>query len=214
MKRTKSIDLRFMRKAGVPGVPTKLAAAMASALAVSGCGDSQSANVYGSVEDCKAENPGQEQSCQVAYQDAQSEAVRTAPRYSSQSDCEQEFGPANCQRAPGTSWFIPAMAGFMLGNVLSSGSGSYMTNRSGHWASTPVFTSKSRNSDLYGGYYGADGSRYGSYGQTRTSVSSDAFSPKPTQTRTISRGGFGSMASARSSWGGSSSRSSSGSWGG
>ena len=77
--------------------------------------------------------------------------------------------------------------------------------------SSPVYTGYG---NLYGGYYGADGKRYGDYSRnsrvSNVKVDPDAFKSKPRVTRTISRGGFGSKAAAKSSWGGSRS----GGWGG
>ncbi len=58
----------------------------------------------------------------------------------------------------------------------------------------------------------ADGQVVGKAGRTSTyKVSKSSLKPKPVVTKTVSRGGFGSVASAKSSWGGGKR---SGSWGG
>jgi uncharacterized protein YgiB involved in biofilm formation len=56
----------------------------------------------------------------------------------------------------------------------------------------------------------ADGTVIGKAGQSTYRVNKSAMKAKPTATRTISRGGFGAMASAKSSWG----RGKTGGWGG
>ncbi|MBV1787410.1 DUF1190 domain-containing protein [Marinobacterium sp. D7] len=200
MKRTKSIDLTRMRKQPRFRV-TKLVAAVAGASLVTGCSsDSQDAMIYKTLQDCTKTNPGLEAECKAAYEDALEEAAKTAPKYRTQNDCEAEFGRCVVYRDSSTNLFMPLMAGYMMARAVDRR----------EYDSTPVFSGYGH---LYGGYYGADGTRYGgrsSAGSTRVSVPSDAFKPKPTVTRTISRGGFGSTAAAKSSWG-SSSRSS---WGG
>ena len=201
MKRSKKIDLNRMRKQPLLTI-SKLAAAVGGALALSGCGsNSTDAKIYASVKDCRADRPDEAGVCETAYKQALAESERTAPKYRSGNDCSAEFG--ECVVRPdghGGSWFMPALAGFMVGNMLDN-SRRY----------TPVYTGYGR---MYGGYYGADGTRYGDYSHRtrvkKVKVSSDAFKPKPKVTRTISRGGFGSKAAAKSSWGGSRS----GGWGG
>ncbi|MEH6469955.1 MAG: DUF1190 domain-containing protein [Halopseudomonas sp.] len=201
MKRTKQIDLQQMRKQPLYTV-TKLAAAIGGVIALAGCGDNKvDAKIYASIDDCKNDNQGEADVCEAAYQRAVAESETTAPKYRSNNDCAAEFG--NCEvrhDRNGNSWFMPALGGFMLGQMLD-----------GRRYSSPVYTGYG---SLYGGYYGADGKRYGDYSRnsrvSNVKVSPDAFKPKPKVTRTISRGGFGSKAAAKSSWGGSRS----GGWGG
>jgi len=60
----------------------------------------------------------------------------------------------------------------------------------------------------------SDGFVVGSPGQRNYKMPREALAPKPAVTRTISRGGFGAKASAKSNWGSSRASGSSRSWGG
>src|SRR5690625_4010647 len=79
---------------------------------------------YGSVEECIQAGLFTPQACESG-QTAALQAHRTeAPRFANAADCEQQYGANNCQvvRAEsGGSWFMPAMAGFMMGQMLSGG---------------------------------------------------------------------------------------------
>ncbi len=201
MKRTRKIDLGAMRKQYDLPKARLLPVAIATILAVSGCSNEpeQQADIFKSVAECKAQMPDTPEVCEQAYAEAQREAARTSPRYNSMRDCAAEFGQDQCRgySSGGSSWFMPAIAGFMIGNYV--GRRSYQ----------PVYTGYG---SMYGGWYGADGVRYGSTGRSSVRVPERAFKAKPTVTRTISRGGFGSSVVARS-WSSSSSRGRS-SWGG
>lgn len=207
MKRTASINLARMRKA--PVEPCRLALVAAIAVAVSGCSDSREATAYSDLEDCIEDNPELAQQCRTAYESALAEAATSGPRYDSELACESDFGDDSCQvyqpqNASG-SWFVPAMAGFLFARALDG-------NR---YQSSALYTSSYYRSPIYGKWSTADGRVFGNGRQGRVTVDNDAFKPKPTATRTMSRGGFGSVVAAKSNFGGSS-RSSSGSrsWGG
>lgn len=205
MKRSKRINIEAMRKAPVLR-PSVLAVSVA--LVLSGCSSQEPATVYQSVEQCTAENPGHEMDCELAYEKALAEAERTGPRYRTRSDCESEFSANQCIQSSSGGWFMPAMAGFLIGRSFYSQPG---------YVPTPIYTSSSYRSRVAGGWYGADGTYYGSSSNRHTRVSPDTFKPKPAVTRTMSRGGFGSKAAAKSSWSSSrssSSRSGSRGWGG
>ena len=90
------------------------------------------------------------------------------------------------------------MAGFLIGQVMS---GSY----------NPVYRYNNRSSSNYNRIMTADGGIIGRAGKSSYRVDGDSLKPKPRTTRTVSRGGFGSTASAKSNWGGGRSR---GGWGG
>ncbi len=202
MKRSKQIDLGRMRKQPLLQL-TKLAAAVGGVIALSGCGsDETAAKIYANIDACRTDNPDDLEGCDAAYQQAVAESAKTAPRYDNASLCEAQFGRCVQGQDSGGSWFMPALAGFMVGQMLD-----------GRRDSSPVYTGYGR---LYGGYYGADGSRYGDFSRnarvSTVNVDRDAFKPKPKPkvTKTLSRGGFGSTAVAKSSWGGRRS----GGWGG
>lgn len=200
LKRSAHINLSRMRK----GFSVKPLALGVAAVLLSACGqDTEKATVYTGVDDCISQNPEQSEICKTAYQQAVDEAQRTGPKYASRQICEEEFGPNQCnyQRTDSGSFFMPFMAGYMLSNLMSPG-----------YHSQPMFTSYSRNSSFRNRWMGADGSDYGDYRQRNMKVNKEAFKPKPTVSKTMSRGGFGSSVRAKSSWGSSSARR--GGWGG
>lgn len=202
MKRSRSINLDKMRKRSSQAAKPLALAIAASGLAACG-GSSKEAQIYADAEHCKNENPNLLQECETAYQQALKTAEESGPKYGSQRDCESDFGNYNCQRvSSGNNWFVPLMTGYMLANVVDSIGGGYR--------GAPLFSSRSPYSPYYNRWTTVDGYDYGykRYGTVRTS--SKAFDPKPKVSKTISRGGFGSTASAKSSWSGSSK----GSWGG
>ncbi len=210
MKRSKSINLNRMRKS-IPGNLVKPLALAVATSALVACSNQKEAKVYQSVETCKNDNPDAHSTCEAAYQKALQEAYRTGPKYSSLSDCESEFGSFNCgpYNHRGQNWVVPLMAGFIFAKALDSRDGFY---------SSPVFTSYNRSSPMYGDWISSNGYQYPkNYRTGKVVINNDTFKPKPTVNRTISRGGFGSVVSAKSSWGGSSKSSwgsSKGGWGG
>lgn len=198
-KRSKSVNLVGMRKS----FSVKPLALGIAAIFLSACGDKQEAAVFTSVDDCVGANPESAEQCKTAYEDALAEAERTGPKYNSQRDCESEFGANQCnyvQRSSG-SFFMPFMAGYMLSNLMSP---------RGYY-SQPMFTSHSRYSSYRNRWIGADGYDFGDNRRRTMRVSEKSLKPKPTVSKTMSRGGFGSSVRAKSSWGSSSKK---GGWGG
>lgn len=192
MKRSAKISLSLM-------------ALPASALLI-GCGDDTDALVFKDLQECKNSGLIDSNSCQNAYALAVNEHQRTAPRFSSMSDCEEDFGRGSCQdlaqASPGESsgsWFIPAMAGFMASQIINNsmqGNGFYMP-MGGHmfrYHSQPLYRPIGSSS-----WTTASAERVGS-GTGRVKVSEKA-TWSPEKSTTFKRGGFGSKASARGSWG-------------
>ncbi len=204
MKRTKSINLGRMRKTTDRLSLKPISLAIAS-ITLAACSDTRQASVFRDANECSFQNPGLEEECQIAYEEALKDASDTAPKYQSRRECEAEFGNNACTNynASSGSMFMPAMAGFMFARALDR-------NRYNH---SPVFTSYNSRSPFYGDWVTADGYRYGSNRHSTITVGNKAFKPKPKVTRTMSRGGFGSTVSAKSSWGGKKS-SFKGGWGG
>lgn len=199
LKRSRSINVQRMRK----GFSVKPLALGVAAFFLSACGEEQQqATIYTNADECAAANPELAEKCATAYQQAVDEAQRTGPKYNSASDCETDFGNNQCHyvRNESGSFFMPFMAGYMLSNLLSP---------RGYY-SQPMFTSYSRYSPYRNRWVGPQGYDYGDYRQRNMRVNQDAFKPKPTVSKTINRGGFGSSVRAKSSWGSSSSKSS---WG-
>lgn len=165
-------------------------------LALAGCGGSDTPTVYKDAAECIANQPTKySQQCRAAYEYAVEQAIKTGPKFSSDATCEVEFGTNNCQIVPNTepAQYMPNVAGFAFDPQ-------YATSRS-HASSLfiyPLYTSLSRHS-MY-------------YGKTLPSMhkpNSSGYDKE--KVRTVSRGGFGGTASAKSSWGSSSRRSG---WGG
>jgi uncharacterized protein YgiB involved in biofilm formation len=97
-----------------------------TALVLGGCwDDDDKPKLVKNEEDCIKEMNDPE-GCRKAAMLAVEDHEKLAPRYGSQTECEGEFGPDRCQRVErdGSSWFIPAMAGFMIGRMMD-GSNSY-----------------------------------------------------------------------------------------
>lgn len=202
MKRTKSINLDRMRKSSVRAALKPLSLAITAATLVACGSSSREGRIYKDVSACIEANPTLTSQCQSAYQKAVSESARTGPKYKSENDCIADFGAHNCvQYRPktGENWYMPALGGFLFAQALRS---------SGYYG-VPMYTSYSRYSPMYDKWTTVDGGIYGRkrYGKS-IRVPEKVFSnKKPSVTRTISRGGFGSKASAKARYGGSSSRS-------
>jgi uncharacterized protein YgiB involved in biofilm formation len=203
MKRTQTVSLALLRKAPRPFALRPLAVAVAGA-SLMACGQSRDAVIYSNVQECYADNPNNVAVCDTAYQGALEKSRDSAPKYGAQNECETQYGINNCvehRQENGTSWFMPAMAGFMLGRALSNNRRDY----------APIYTSYAYGSPYYGRWGTANGNVFSKNAGGHVQVSEDTFKSKPAVTSTLSRGGFGSTAAAKSNWGGSSS---SGSWGG
>lgn len=203
MKRSQNVILPEMRKNWRQFNLAPVSVAVTTAV-LSGCSDdSVSTNIYGTIDECISDHPGYTAECRAAYQDALVEAERTSPKFKTLNDCAYEFGFSGCVATQQNNWFMPAMAGFMFSRLIDDR----------RYYSQPMFTSTYPSSVFYGDWISSDGRNYGkTYKRGKISVSRDDLKPKPAVKRTISRGGFGSTVSAKSSW--SSSKSSSKSWGG
>ena len=84
------------------------------------------------------------QECEANYREAQRNHVNVAPKYTAKADCEADFGSTQCEVAPqrtssGGSVFMPLMAGYMMGSMLSGG-------RRGAGASNPAGAASRRAS--------------------------------------------------------------------
>ncbi len=203
MKRSKIINLEMMRKIEGRNTFRPLAIAITAAI-LSSCSDKQEVQVVASVEDCVAKTSLDQNQCQAAYQEAMTEAERTGPKYSTKERCEAEFGYGYCGRSQSSSGvFLPLMAGFMVGQMMG-GRNDY------GYRYNPVFRYNSPSSGLHNRYLTADGSVIGRSGRNSYSVPPSSLKTKPSVSKTVSRGGFGSLASAKSNWGGGRSRG----WGG
>ncbi len=183
----------------------------ASMTVLASCGmEPVKVNTYSSLQQCLDEGTYSEEYCQNHWQEARSLHQKQAPRFASQSACYEQFGVNGCQRADNGNGFVPLLAGMMVGKVLSDVTEGMSDRRRG---SEPLY--RTRNDP--GAYYTRSRSRVtpsttsrrvgssrdSSYTQGRI-TRNELSRTRSTSSRTgvISRGGFGSRASGRSSWGG------------
>ena len=134
------------------------------------------------------------QECESNYREAQRNHINVAPKYTAKADCEADFGSAQCETAPqrtsnGGSVFMPLMAGYMMGSMLSGG-------RS---AGQPLYKSRNDRSTFRTGDNKAVAKSVG-----RTKVGQSTTRTASAKIRTVSRGGFGAGARSpmRRSFGG------------
>jgi Predicted integral membrane protein len=204
MKRTKTINHASFRKNWGARHLTPVALAITAVFMLSGCEKTdETVSLYQNADDCSAANPGKSAECTTAFNDAQKEAVRTAPKYATREDCVAEFGEGQCQQAPAQagmapenqaqaqssgSFWMPLMAGYMMGRMMSGG-----------MQQQPLFSSKNPASPAYGQYTDASGKGYGAAQPGRTmNVPKTAMAPKPATTSTVTRGGFGESVAKQS----------------
>ncbi|MCC8364715.1 DUF1190 family protein [Xenorhabdus sp. PB61.4] len=206
MKRTKEINRDSFRKAWKQYRLAPVALAVSAVFMLSACEQNdETVSLYTNADECSKANPSQSEQCTIAYNNALKEAEKTAPKYATREDCVAEFGEQQCTQAPaqagvGTqaqaqsssgSFWMPLMAGYMMGHL--------MGNRSA--PSQPLFSSKSASSPANGKFVDATGKSYGpaTAGGRSMSVPKTAMAPKPATTTTITRGGFGDSVAKQSS---------------
>ncbi|HAP81843.1 MAG TPA: DUF1190 domain-containing protein, partial [Enterobacteriaceae bacterium] len=185
MKRTKSINHATFRKSFNARHLTPVALAVSAVFLLAGCEKSdETVSLYQNADDCSAANPGKSAECTTAYNNALKEAERTAPKYATREDCVAEFGENQCQQAPaqagmagenqaqahnGGSFWMPLMAGYMMGRMMGGGAG---------FAQQPLFSSRNPASPAYGKYNDASGRSYGAAQPGRTmNVPKTALAP-------------------------------------
>lgn len=196
VKRSKQIDVDLMRKVGlsIASAPKLKPLALAIAtLVLTSCSSKEEVIIVKSVEDCQSKTEFTFEQCEAAYAKAVAEAERTGPKYSTQAACEAEFGVSQCRQTSQNNMFMPFMAGFIVSNLLDN-------NR--NYGYNPVYDYRDARSSYNNRLMTSDGIVLGSPGKSSYKVSKSALKSKPSVTKTISRGGFGSKASAKSSWGG------------
>lgn len=92
----------------------------ASVMALAGCREEQAEIVvFDDPATCEATGMDA-QTCEQQFAQAQAEHDETAPRYDALSVCEEEHGAGACiQDESRPSIFMPLMAGFLMGQMLS-----------------------------------------------------------------------------------------------
>jgi uncharacterized protein YgiB involved in biofilm formation len=169
-----------------------------SAFALSGCQEENEAFNFKNVEQCisaamQVDAGFSEKDCREGFSVAEAQYKETAPKYADASVCEAEHGVGACttaQSSGGSSFFIPLMAGYMMGSLTS---GSYDRDKKRSYTYVPMYSVRG------GGYATTTGIFASSMGK-KTYVSPSAVAAKPASTVKAapmtsvtvgSRGGFG-----------------------
>ena len=170
-----------------------------AATSISACDDSEEVEVVTSILDCVDDTVMSVEQCRTAYQNALNESERIGPKYPTEDGCESEFGDGQCRRNSFGS-FTPIMVGYLFANNL------WDDNNSRYGASfNPVYRYFRPFSSLHNRLVTADGQLIGEDADNKFKLKKKSLKKKPTVSKTVSRGGFGSTArskSSRSSWGG------------
>ncbi|HEY0326427.1 MAG TPA: DUF1190 domain-containing protein [Allosphingosinicella sp.] len=182
----------------------------AGAVAVSGCGSSDwsdadaEGQVYASVSECVAAGETRTE-CENAYSQARIDDSDSAPRFDSQSLCEQEFGSNQCEQrtTSGNSFWVPLLAGFVIGNAIGDVDIDVDGRRRRRYA--PLYRSSGGTWFHGGAGYGPLTRRSGGgYGFSRSGFDRPVGAPRTySRSDVASRGGFGGRSGGASSWGGS-----------
>lgn len=175
----------------------QVTAVAAGAYMLSGCGSEQ-AYIYQNVEECTYDNPGDGERCQAAYQSALQEWQQTAPRYRSLNDCVYDFGFRQCEEY--RPYFIPLMAGFMLGNNYQTLDDDFDLDFD---RPKPLTSSRNRGSSAYNRWVGAGGTLFGNSSKSAVKVGKSTFNSSAIKgtkgsAKVLGRGGFGKSVSSRS----------------
>ncbi len=150
--------------------------------------------VYASAEDCaKAEDPG---TCATSFQAAWNEHEQTAPKFASLAECEAAVGEQACeqrQTAGGGGYFLPLMAGMMMGRMMSGPRAYpvYMDRRGA------AYSGSARMTDPDPRYAGGAGGR-----ALPSRITAPVSSDGRLMAGGTTRGGFGRTSSYRGSAGG------------
>ncbi|MBD2810699.1 DUF1190 family protein [Xenorhabdus sp. Vera] len=204
-KRTKEINRDSFRKTWRSYRLTPVALAVGAVFMLSACEQNdETVSLYTNADECSQANPSQSEQCTLAYNNALKEAEKTAPKYATREECVAEFGEQQCTQAPAQagvgeaqaqqnssgSFWMPLMAGYMMGRLMGGSSA----------PSQPLFTSKSAASPANGKFVDATGKSYGpaTAGGRSMTVPKTAMAPKPATTSTITRGGFGESVAKQS----------------
>ena len=155
-----------------------------SVIALSACEEQKiDAGVYETLQQCVDDPGSTAEQCEQSFDEARSRHAAVAPKYTSEADCQADFGAEQCEQAPyqtstGGSIFMPLMMGYMMGSMLG-GRRSVIPQ--------PLY----RSADSPKTYRTADNRAVGST-TGRTQVARSAARSPSVKSSTLSRGGFGS----------------------
>ena len=155
-----------------------------SLIALTACEEPKvDAAVFESLQQCKDEPGMLADQCEANFNEARNQHAAVAPKYTSQEDCQADFGDGRCEQAPykttsGGSVFMPLMMGYMMGSMLGGRSS---------MISQPLYRPASSPNNFRTADNRSAGSTTG-----RARVASSATSRPSFKSSTIRRGGFGS----------------------
>ena len=98
--------------------------ASVSLIALTACEEPKvDAQIFESLTQCKESPNANSDHCEASYKEARNQHAAVAPKYSSEADCQADFGAGKCEAAPykttnGGSVFMPLMMGYMMGSML------------------------------------------------------------------------------------------------
>ena len=152
----------------------------------------EDALVYPTEEGCAAAAIRSGDDCRDAFREARALYPRIAPRFATNAECETHHGPGGCVAggtvgAEAAGWFIPVMAGVMLGRTVAQG-----------LPIQPLFPhrpeERQQASSSGGGYCTSSGGRVwtSSGGNASTARASSAVARSRDSTARVVRGGLGS----------------------
>ena len=173
----------------------------AVALTLAACEERVEVGVFETVGQCVAAGNEAAQ-CETALGAAQEQHQQVAPRYASQEDCEAEFGASQCTPAPANAvlaadgaapaqqaqagfggGFMPIMAGYMMGRMMSGGGA----------MAQPLYRPAATAPGAASGWHTAAGAPV-ARGTGVTTVPRAMTQAATAQSGTIARGGFGARA--------------------
>lgn len=200
---------------------TTLLAGVACLSLLSGCDDDkkqeQAVKIYRTVNECAVDHSTED--CEKAFEGSKTSHETVSPHIPTREECVAKYGIDACverrDAATGNSWFMPAMAGFMLGHLTGSMTPSYQpvyVDRGGYAYAGNQNLGNYRSScgpndyscSHSGGYVtptGGGGSWARGYSTTTvtTTVSKAPGGPTVAAPAASNRGGFGASSSTAAS---------------
>lgn len=145
--------------------------------------------VYKTLAECSSDVYYDEKGCRSEFDKALKTHRSSAPKYKKLSACESDFGRNRCDSMG--SFYLPMIAAYML-PVPNKSSGGYYGGYG-----QPLYRTRGG-----GSYRTGDNYEIGKSGRSGKISTVPSKAKKPSvKTKTVSRGGFGSQAAARGSWG-------------
>lgn len=149
---------------------------------------------YKTLDECASDRYYNRAQCKTKFAKVAKEHRAGAPMYKRKNECESDFGRSRCNTLG--RFYSPMIAAYLL--PLPRQKGNYYGGMGG--IAQPLYTSR----DDAGYYRTGDNQRMGKSSQSgKISTAASKTRAPSVKTTTVARGGFGSQAAARGSWGGS-----------